>query len=163
MNRKHLWVLVLAMALLGVGAPASARPLERAAAPGCTWDACSGKDPAAMGCLDDKRLLYDQGGGGYMIWLYYSEACRAAWGETTYHCPSSECYLQLWYTEPFGYAERAHVARADTPRTRTLLSSWNNSVKACLVPTASGATMDPDPQGLGTYASGQIGACTRWY
>jgi hypothetical protein len=134
---------------------------------GCTWDACTGKDAAAMGCLADAVVLHNQD-VDFTEKLYYSEACRAAWAETNdLICEDGgHCYLSLWYTQPFGFPEQ-HLSVPYTNSGllyRTPMSSWNNSVKACQAYGTAEGPVDVDPQGYGGYAgSGSRGACTRWF
>lgn len=66
--------------------PTSAAPALAAAAPGCTWTACTGKDPSAQGCSADARTVSSFSArwrsnvtGPAHVEVRHSNACHARW------------------------------------------------------------------------------------
>ncbi len=132
---------------------------------GCTWDACTGKDAGAMGCLADAVVLYNQNlSDFYSSKLYYSPTCEAAWAGSEQIC-SDACHLSLYYTQPFGFGEKQFSAQSATATPfRTLMSSFNNSVKSCVNEWLNDQPTDWDQQGTGRGAvPGAPGACSQWF
>ncbi|MFI2608703.1 DUF2690 domain-containing protein [Kitasatospora sp. NPDC018619] len=62
-------------------APTGARPAP--AGPACQAVGCAHKDPKTTGCGKDARTLQTQVIGKVVVYLRYSQACRAAWAAIT--------------------------------------------------------------------------------
>jgi hypothetical protein len=149
----------------GVPAAKSQVPASTSGAlAGCTWDSCTGKDAGAMGCLADAYVLYNQNlDTSYASKLYYSPSCEAAWAQAEHSC-SGICHLSIFYTQPFGFGEKQFSAQSATAPFRTLMSSFNNSVKSCVGDWPDGQPADWDEQGTGRgIFPNYPGACSQWF
>jgi Protein of unknown function (DUF2690) len=168
---KILFLMVLGLLLTAIFS-ASAAPREdptrtaastgAALAVGCTWDACTGKAPDAMGCQADKQVLYQSIPGDLIgIEFYYSPSCRAAWAEFFGQCTTPSCGLQIWYTPQFGFVEQGFTERiVNGGNEITPMVSWNNSVKACSTDHPNDPQVDRSPDG-GRNDGGD--ECTQWF
>jgi hypothetical protein len=98
--------------------------------------------------------------------IYRSRVCRATWAEFITAATPQFLGYQLWAQPQYGGLEyllknaqgASSTKVVGTNTYRTVLGSWNYSVKACYS-VYSIPGVDPDPESAG---SGEIGACTPW-
>jgi hypothetical protein len=166
-----LVVTMLISVALG-GAGLAVRP---ALAATCRAGQCDGEWPGEQGCLADQQVVasfimspIDTGPGT----VYRSRTCHATWAEFDFdQDPSGIPFLvlQLWMQKPYGSLERilrrgdgAHFIKVTgtTDVYRTVMLSWDYSVKACFYDRfTTGPDYDPDPESIGNQ---EIGGCTGW-
>jgi hypothetical protein len=100
-------ILRLAVATAITAAAVLTATAQSSFAVGCTWNACSGKDPQAMGCTDaitQREVSYHHGDGDYRIELRYSANCHSVWVRMTSDtCNFPRAYLQTGYVSNNSY------------------------------------------------------------
>jgi hypothetical protein len=143
-------------------------PLPAAAAASCSWSACDGKWPGEQGCRDDQKEVayYEffvdlQSSSSARI--FYSPACRAAWGEFVINGSPPYLDIQLWAQPQYGGTKylplspdgfNSTLVAGTTNIYRTVLASWEYSLKTC---HSTYPFPDSDPEG-----DPEHGQCTPW-
>ncbi|WP_157743159.1 DUF2690 domain-containing protein [Micromonospora coriariae] len=172
--RLRLHAVFAALVLMAsAGTVVQATPAQ--AAVNCNGWKCDGRWPGEEGCRADqvavKQVAMDHLGGGQAT-IYRSRACGAAWADFDFTTAPdySWLFLHLWAQPAYGGKGRIirngsgqhNTLVAGTTKTyRTVLVSWDNSVKLCFgdgyqIP---GNEYDPDPD---TTGDGPSGACSTW-
>jgi hypothetical protein len=173
LHSKIFLAMTLSLCMFGgvmvVSAPAYAEP------PLCFVDQnCDTKWPGEQGCREDQVEMrsfdlwpLDAGRGS----IFFSSACHATWAEFVFDNPSCCTFLvlQLWMQPQYGGVERIlrndkgehyTLVEGTTNIFRTVLLSWNYSVKACLFDRyTEGKDIDIDTESTGDQNDG---GCTPW-
>ncbi|MDT7781835.1 MAG: hypothetical protein QOF58_254 [Pseudonocardiales bacterium] len=100
------------------------------AAPGCYGSSCYGKDPQAMGCTDAETLDTIGDGGGIVVELRHSYACKAAWVRyQNHHAMYGAVYIKSLSTE--GMAARKDLGAYIGEEGWTGMLSFDENVIGC--------------------------------
>ncbi|MFD7130786.1 DUF2690 domain-containing protein [Streptomyces sp. NPDC059894] len=151
-----LFALVLALSCVFLGSgPASADS--------CKGSACTGLNPAAMGCDDDARVLEELTETGLSLSFLYSPECAASWAYLTLS-PSESLWpqsLNIFYVPQLGGSEQSfstgYVDPDDVAKPSAMVGG-NVLAKGCT--TEMGEGFDPSPE---SWQDGTAGECTQWH
>jgi hypothetical protein len=164
------WILsCLGLALMA--SAAAIAPSHPVFAAVCRAETCDTLWPGEAGCRDDQRAMASLdmyiGATADRATVYFSSTCRAAWADFQTDAPDTFLHFQLWAQPQYGGIEREPRNSAGDNYTkvagttnlyRSVLASWNYSVKACWS-TYSLPDVDPDPI---PSEDGNSGECTEW-
>jgi Protein of unknown function (DUF2690) len=80
----HVSIVVILVAIIGVGFLVTAKPAHAAANATCRGQSCNGQDPDTMGCGADAQTLSMSSTssptyGGLTLQIRYSPTCQALW------------------------------------------------------------------------------------
>jgi hypothetical protein len=150
---------------------AAITPSQPVFAAGCRAETCDTKWPGEQGCRDDQRAMASLNiyisASSDRVTVYFSPACQATWADFQTDAQDTFLHFQLWVQPQYGGIEREPRNSAGDNYTkvagttnlyRTVLASWNYSVKACYsLEFTSGVDPDPIPS-----EDGNSGECTEW-
>jgi hypothetical protein len=159
--------LAVALSLIAAAGVVTAFPRPGGAGAPCSGRGCDGKWAGEPGCRDDQKIvasyqLYFESTPGTAN-LFYSRACQAAWGEFIINGTPPYLDIQLWAQPQYGGTKRLPLnpdglnstrVEGTTNVYRTVLASWEYSLKAC-------HSYYPFP-GLDPEGDSTSGDCTKW-
>ncbi|WP_171990808.1 DUF2690 domain-containing protein [Streptomyces sp. JHA26] len=134
-----------------------------ASADSCKGSACTGRNPATMGCDDDARLLEEITETGLSLRFYYSPQCVASWAYLTLS-PNESLWpqtLNIFYLPQLGGSEQWYstgYVDPDDVAEPTPMVGGNLLAKGCTTELEEG--FDPSPE---SWQDGSTGVCTEWH